>query len=102
MSAEPMRVDATRKGGTVEIPALAAGFTYAVYLDDKPLAFVTISEPLLPFCDCGSVDKYGDDLGEHGPRCPYHLAVLRISPTLSSRELDDLCMRTLRAMAATA
>lgn len=55
---------------------------------------------LLPFCDCDSVDKYGDDLGEHGPRCPYHLAVLRISPSISARELDDLCVRTLRAMAA--
>lgn len=54
---------------------------------------------LLPFCDCGSVDKYGDDIGEHGARCPYHLAVLRISPTMSARELDDLCIRTLKAMA---
>lgn len=54
---------------------------------------------LLPFCDCGSVDKYGDDIGEHGPRCPYHLAVLRVSPMMSARELDALCLRTLKAMA---
>lgn len=53
----------------------------------------------LPFCNCGSVDKYGDDLGEHGPRCPYHLAVLRLSSWMSTRELDELCARTLRAMA---
>lgn len=29
-----------------------------------------------PPCDCGSVDKYGDDIGEHGPTCPYHLAAV--------------------------
>jgi len=32
----------------------------------------------LPPCNCGSVDKHGDDLGEHSPRCPYHLAALAI------------------------
>lgn len=31
-----------------------------------------------PACDCGSVDKYGDDIGEHGPRCPYHLAAVAL------------------------
>ena len=56
---------------------------------------------LLPFCDCGSVDKYGDDLGEHSLGCPCHRAVLELalSPTISNRELNDLCKRTLAAMA---
>ena len=31
----------------------------------------------LPACDCGSVDKYGDDLGEHDATCPYHLEAVR-------------------------
>lgn len=30
----------------------------------------------LPPCDCGSVDKHGDDIGEHDPTCPYHLAAV--------------------------
>lgn len=67
-------------------------------------AEVPVSRPLderdlLPFCDCGSVDKNGDDLGEHGDACPYHLAVLGLSPMVSARELDELCRRTLAAQA---
>lgn len=55
---------------------------------------------LLPFCDCGSVDKYGDDLGEHGPRCPYHLAVLEhVAAKTPTEVLDALCKRTLEAQA---
>lgn len=44
---------------------------------------MTMTEPernallkTFPPCDCGSVDKYGDDLGEHSPSCPYHLAAV--------------------------
>lgn len=58
------------------------------------------AEPeLLPFCDCGSVDKNGDDLGEHGDECPYHLAVVRLAEALPRFALDDLCKRTLAAQA---
>lgn len=30
-----------------------------------------------PPCNCGSIDKWGDDLGEHSATCPYHLAAVR-------------------------
>lgn len=54
----------------------------------------------LPFCNCGSVDKYGDDLGEHGPHCPYHLAVVgHVAAKTPPAVLDDLCRRTLAAQA---
>lgn len=97
--------DALKRSGTdddatpdmLERRAIIADYEKTTSLDGR--SSWPISPPtLLPFCDCGSVDKYGDDLGEHGPRCPYHLAVLRFAPSLSARELDDLCMRTLRAM----
>lgn len=29
-----------------------------------------------PPCDCGSIDARGDDIGEHSPDCPYHLAAI--------------------------
>lgn len=32
----------------------------------------------LPPCNCGSIDKNGDDIGEHASTCPYHLAAVRI------------------------
>lgn len=37
-------------------------------------------------CNCGSVDKHGDDLGEHSPTCPYHLAAIRKFGSLPPRE----------------
>lgn len=54
---------------------------------------------LLPDCDCGSVDKYGDDIGEHSPRCPYHLAVLRLAPLVDRQTLDRVCKASLERMA---
>jgi hypothetical protein len=54
---------------------------------------------LLPDCDCGSVDKYGDDIGEHSPRCPYHLAVLRLTPLVDRQTLDRVCKASLERMA---
>lgn len=32
----------------------------------------------LPPCNCGSIDKNGDDIGEHASTCPYHIAAVRI------------------------
>lgn len=51
----------------------------------KPYSFGPTNTPTgtradvadLPPCDCGSVDKNGDDLGEHDPTCPYHLEAVR-------------------------
>lgn len=43
-------------------------------------------EPDRRTCNCGSVDKYGDDIGEHSPTCPYHLAALRKYGPLPPRE----------------
>jgi hypothetical protein len=55
--------------------------------------------PEFPDCDCGSVDKWGDDLGEHSPRCPYHLEVLRWAEVYPPRALDAACKRALARMA---
>lgn len=41
----------------------------------EPLDFAAWTRTAPP-CNCGSVDKYGDDLGEHSPTCPYHLAAI--------------------------
>ena len=81
-------------------PVRSVTFTADIPADARERAGIAPSERgLLPFCDCGSVDKNGDDLGEHGDECPYHLAVVNLSRWIAQADLDALCKRTLAAQA---
>lgn len=83
-----------------EIRARAASLPAGHALVDGVVVPLPAERAPLPFCDCGSVDKNGDDLGEHGPRCPYHLAVLgHVAAKTPPAVLDELCRRTLAAQA---
>lgn len=68
----------------IEVPAPSVpGAPETTRSINAPYNRLTLVEPapepkLDPMtCDCGSVDKYGDDLGEHSQTCPYHLEALR-------------------------
>lgn len=58
------------------------------------------SVPLIevPPCNCGSVDKYGDDLDEHSSTCGYHVAALALTEMgVDDEHLNAILKRARRA-----